>query len=153
MVGWLEYRIEPVTLHSGGKSHWLVRGDLIFEDKCLREAVLTHWEVYVRQTRRPYHFISIPTGGDCWAEAIAARTGGEWSILHAVRHVRNQATEFAVDDVMTTGGSLRAAPGKMRLVVVDRMQREMFVPNVVAWATMYLPLLRRNEMADPIMLG
>ena len=29
---WLEYHDEPVTLHSGGRSHWLVRGDLIFAD-------------------------------------------------------------------------------------------------------------------------
>lgn len=139
MTPWIEYHEEPVTLHSGGKSHWLVRGNKIFDDEQLREAVLAYWETFVRQMRKPYHFVSIPTGGDRWAEAIASRVEGAWSRLHDVCHVRNGATMFAVDDVLTTGASLSAGHGSMQLVVVDRMQRDRHVPNVVAWATMFLP--------------
>lgn len=144
MPDWLEYHKEPVTLHSGGKSHWLVRGDKMFADERVRKAVLYYWEESVRSYRRPYHFVSIPTGGDRWAEAIAERLSGEWSQLNAVRHVRHHATMFTVDDVLTTGASLSAIGSRMQLVVVDRMQRERHVPNVIAWATMHLPLLPKD---------
>ena len=43
----LEYHDEPVKLHSGGTSHWLVRGDLIWEDEHLRAAVLDVWQYAV----------------------------------------------------------------------------------------------------------
>ena len=138
-MSWLEYHDEPVTLHSGGQSHWLVRGDLIFADVRLRETVLDYWEYEIAAHRRPYFFWAIPTGGSCWAEAISERVRAHWNNRPGPANIRNGATIFTVDDVLTTGGSLVGC--KRPLVVVDQNQREHQLERVTAWATMYLPVL------------
>jgi orotate phosphoribosyltransferase len=140
-MNWLEYHEEPVTLHSGGRSHWLVRGDQIFYDEKLREAVLDCWSHYIRQYRPPYFFWAIPTGGSFWAEAIAERFGCSWANRPGPSQIPNNATTFTVDDVLTTGSSLSDHGSTAALVVVDRDQREMYVPHVVSWAKIHLPIL------------
>src|SRR3990172_7616643 len=69
----LEYHDEPVTLHSGGKSHWLVRGDLLFADEQLRGLVLDYWMKVLRAWSPPFEIVSVPTGGDVWAAALVER--------------------------------------------------------------------------------
>ena len=39
-MDWLEYHEEPVTLHSGATSHWLVDGEKLFEDEHIRQEVM-----------------------------------------------------------------------------------------------------------------
>src|SRR3990167_98648 len=76
VVRWLEYHKDPVTLHSGGRSHWLVRGDLIFADENLRELVLDCWERTLETWSPPFTIVPVPTGGDVWAAALLKRLGG-----------------------------------------------------------------------------
>ena len=146
---WLEYHEQPVQLHSGGWSHWLVRSDLIFEDEDLREAVLTKWENIVRnkismssRDRRGLVFVGIPRGGLVWAEAIAQRfqyyTDKVDDPVDPIRVV--------VDDVFTTGASLQLAQTRdCALIVVDRSRH-----NAVraAWAHIPLPLCEEPAPKD-----
>ena len=106
MTRWLEYHEDPVLLHSGDKSHWLVRGDLIFSDKWLREAVLDYWEIKLKNFPAPFNFLGIPKGGSAWSEAIAERMGGHiWETIGC----DPEGTYVIVDDVVTTGASLTAS--------------------------------------------
>ena len=134
----IEYHEEPVRLHSGGKSHWLVRGDHIFANERLRQEVLRWWGYYVMGFRKPYFFWAIPTGGSQWAEAIAEYAGGSWANRPGPVNIRNGSTIFTVDDVLTTGASLGG--GQHPLVVVDRRGRVESLPRVCSWATIYLPV-------------
>ena len=121
--GWLIYHEEPITLHSGGKSHWFVDGQRIFDDPHLRESVLACWERAVRhwadtfpRGEHPY-FVGIPRGGLCWAKAIAARLDAEWG---PIQDAPKGNFVYAVDDICTTGASLRSVPSNWNLVVVAR---------------------------------
>ena len=70
MMDWLIYHAKPITLTSGGKSHWFVDARKIFEDEHLRKQVLSCW---VRSLRplSAWHFIGVPEGGLCWARAMS----------------------------------------------------------------------------------
>lgn len=138
MKDWLEYHEEPVRLHSGGMSHWLVRGDLIFEDERLREAVLSYWLRILRMWEPPFHILSIPTGGDCWADALRECI---------VPLVSDEAPFMVVvDDVVTTGTSMKKTVAHQHLAVVDRRAGGTHLqPLVAAWATLQLPILRESH--------
>lgn len=139
MTNWLEYHEEPVTLHSGGTSHWLVRGDILFANTRLREKVLDRWEYIVDLHRFQQHhllvplFYGIPTGGTCWAKAIAKRTGGKM-ILEYTGTV--QPFMFVVDDVMTIGASFAPFEHNIKLVVVKRLPQ--LNSEVLAWMELYI---------------
>ncbi len=127
---WLEYHEVPQSLHSGGTSHWIVRGDVIFADPHLRESVLKYWirQLSWRHDRGPLKFFGIPEGGIPWAIEIAGRMRGEF------------ITEFksgcvVVDDVTTTGNSFSRYPGSPRLVVVSRNSN---IRVMAAWCTIEL---------------
>lgn len=132
MTPWLEYHEQPVTLHSGARSHWLVRGDLIFADERLREAVLDYW---VQQLRiwAPPEIIGIPHGGTPWARALRERYS----------FGRSTSTIVAVDDVVTTGRSFMDVGGytDVRLAVFDRRVGERQSLPVRAFFVAPLPLL------------
>ena len=126
MTDWLEYHVEPVTLHSGQKSHWLVRADLIYLDINLREEVLKYWQ---QALDGDHWFYGIPDGGVPWALAIAERVGGEYSDEYEPGMV-------IVDDVTTTGASISIGVDSKHLVVVSR--NAFLPPNTTAWCTMSL---------------
>ena len=143
---WLEYHAEPVQLHSGGWSHWLVRGDLIFEDEELRKAVIDKW----RQAL-PYEdwdIVAIANGGTVWAEALRRDLRPD-EVFVVEKHDLARAALFAsteeralvvVDDVATTGSSLICAVPRadVRLCVVDRSMAGL--KSATAWAHIPLPL-------------
>lgn len=134
-MNWLEYHEEPVTLHSGGKSHWLVRADLIFADEYLRREVLDYWAVVLKGWSPPFDIVSIPTGGDVWAEALKERVGN---------FVRGAATTYRVlvDDVVTTGKSMLDLNSHIRLAVVDRRSFYNYGSlDIKSWMKINLPLL------------
>ena len=118
-MNWLEYHDEPVTLHSGDKSHWLVRGNLIFADLHLRAEVLNFWADYVkhRWLKENWIFYGIPRGGSDWADALGVQMGGV--ILSDY-----EPGAILVDDVCTTGKSFddldKGTTIAHRLVVVRR---------------------------------
>ena len=137
MTDWLEYHEKPVTLHSGGTSHWLVRGDILFANTHLREKVLDRWEYIVDLHRFQQQnllvplFYGIPTGGTCWAKAIAERTGGE-----VILKYKHSLFMFVVDDVMTTGASFAPFEHDIKLVVVKRLPQ--LNSEVLAWMELYI---------------
>ncbi len=139
MTDWLEYHEEPVTLHSGGKSHWLVRGDLIF-DSPLRDVVLDWWIERVGAHSPASHVIGVPRGGMPWAKALAERLGLTWGTDDDAPYP--PAPPFwVVDDVVTSGQSILAIPdAAWRLAVVDRGCIESR-GRLLAWTAMPLPLL------------
>lgn len=152
---WLEYHETPVTLHSGGRSHWLVRADMIFADTELREAVLAEWSRLLGYHGGYREFVGIERGGAVWAEAMAEKTRGKYHNLSVAQlkdygclfrpeYNRNGEPEHplvVVDDVATTGASLALVPNATdRLVVVNRcLDRSR--QDIMAWAHIPLPVL------------
>ena len=129
MIDWLEYHHEPVQLHSGDWSHWLVRGDIAFQDEHVREAVLDYWVKVLAAWDEPFNIIGIPTGGTPWADALRERVATDEKTWFRV----------AVDDVVTTGASLRGVNATLWLVFFDRRLKRTGAP-VNAWDTIPLPL-------------
>lgn len=134
MSDWLEYHPEPVILHSGGRSHWLVRGDLIFADEHLRKAVLDYWEKTLEHWLPPFTVIGIPRGGVPWAAALEDRL-----IKINGDLISSTPYKILVDDVVTTGASISDPTAHIRLAVVDRRYKA-YNPMVSSWARIYLPL-------------
>lgn len=136
-MDWLEYHEEPVSLHSGGWSHWLVRADLMFEDERIRNAVLECWTELLSGWRTALHVVGIPTGGDKWAEALRASLPNP---------VGANTIIVLVDDVVTTGASI-SQDAHVRLAVVDRRvdYKSFMNPPVFSWATMRLPICYEPE--------
>ncbi len=138
-MDWLEYHEEPVTLHSGAMSHWLVRGDLLFENEHIRKTVLNCWAFAMRvcfpDIATPRIF-GIPRGGTPWAEALAMIVEGA-VLLH--EYEDNEPT-FLVDDVCTTGASFDEYPLGPRLVVVRRTQKYSTVQVTARWMDVQLPI-------------
>ena len=135
LMNWLQYHDPAVTLHSGGESHWLVRGDLIFADAGLRALVMTCWEeallfrIKAELEVPPFSFYGVPRGGTAWAEAIADHMGGRWL-------EKFEPGCILVDDVATTGSSmdLYGEPEGTRLAVVARNSK---VQVTAAWCWFY----------------
>lgn len=138
---WLEYHEEPVTLHSGGRSHWLVRGDLIYDDAQMRGMVLDYWMDVLKTWTPPFEIAPVPTGGDVWVKALA----DVWKARFPDEHSTETPYRVIVDDVVTTGISIADPRAHIRLAVVDRRSRDRHLqPFVNAWATMHLPLLSED---------
>jgi len=134
---WLLWKPEPRKLHSGGRSHWFVDGEAMFADENIRESVLTYWQQLLGD--RKVRLVAIPTGGLAWAEALAARTGNPWGTPDNLP--LGDAPLIAVDDVVTTGASLRAAPYHQFALVVVARNRFVHIPHVMAWASIRLEVL------------
>ena len=142
---WLEYHETPVELHSGGWSHWLVRGDLIYKDERVRELVLDCWTycmgIHSPEYRDPAsprapRIYGVPDGGTVWAEALAHRWGTE--PLSAYSAAEDAGPTFIVDDVATTGESLAPYP-EPRLVVVRRGSIKIMG---IFWDMHWLPVMK-----------
>ena len=140
----LTYAEPPFALHSGSRSHWFVDGEAIFLDKRLRELVLDCWENELRRifpATGLFHFIGVPRGGTLWAEAIACRMGCSWDSPQA-SSIPEGRTVVAVDDVLTTGASIKEVEdAQWALVVVARVPAGTYFPSTTAWAKIDLPLL------------
>ncbi len=142
MGDWLEYHEEPVKLHSGGLSHWLVRGDLLFADEHIREMVLDGWQramlIHTPGLKRPWIY-GIPNGGTSWAKALAERWGveprSEYESPAKYIIEEDGGVTFIVDDVATTGASLDPFD-EPKLVVVRRGS----VRVTARWTDMELPV-------------
>ena len=141
MMDWIEYHEEPVKLHSGEFTHWMIRGDLLFEHEDLREAVLDVWERVVRfrlNTFMPkgshgWEIVGVPRGGLVWADALKDRLGDPGELKRPIRIV--------VDDVYTTGASMgEFAPYSLGLVAVTRTK--VAHPSTAWWACIPLPTCR-----------
>ncbi len=141
MTDWLEYHEKPVTLHSGATSHWLVRGDLLFNDERVRQAVLDVWwyAIFVHSpiVTKPRIF-GIPTGGTPWAKALADHMPGGAVLLD--KYVQSAEPTFLVDDVVTTGSSFDAYPMEPRLVVVRRTSKYPTALVTAKWMQIHLPI-------------
>ena len=133
LSGWLRWSPNLITLHSGSKSHWFVDGAAMFNDEHIRESVLDYWQEKLGD--RKVRLVAIPTGGIVWAEALAERTGNAWGTPD--RLPAGQEPIVVIDDVVTTGASLRVVPYKFALVVVVR-NRYVHVPRVITWASIKL---------------
>ena len=141
-MGWLEYHEEPVTLHSGDTSHWLVNGAKLFEDEHIRQAVLDVWGyaifVHSPALTAPRVF-GIPSGGTPWAEALAKAVPGAVLLKE---YERVEEPTFLVDDVCTTGASFDEYPSEPRLVVVRRSNKYATVSITASWMDVHLPIER-----------
>lgn len=144
MRPWLIWHDEPWMMHGGALSHWEIDGKVMFEDyPHIRESVLAGWERALEAAHFPIprQVVSIPEGGNCWAEAFAERINVPWGLVEDWEP--GDGTTIIVDDVVTTGGSINDARQMMRkksgssgypvLVVVRR------VPFLVAgsWADLF----------------
>lgn len=142
---WLEYHEDPITLHSGGRSHWLVRAELLYKDERVRDMILQRLALVVRGYPEPYIFVPVPTGGNCWAEALANHVGG--FVFDSVDASRGSSI-FAIDDVVTTGQSIAsvASVTACRLAVWDRRWGQNFhIENLWAAIIWPLPLLEKEQ--------
>lgn len=150
MSTWLEYHEEPVTLHSGGRSHWLIDADMIFVNDDLRRAVIEYWCSVIGYKSVHNVIVAIPEGGVKWAEELAKEQNLGWTNLVEVLretwagkyiHAGENERLIVVDDVSTTGASLVTLlpHSDVRLCVVDRSERGL--RSAGAWAHIPLPLL------------
>lgn len=152
-MNWLEYRKEPVTLHSGGRSHWLVRADLMFADEELRTAVVQRWRQLLPGGGAD--IVAVPRGGLVWAEALHGNyaafdvTVNELPVFELARLVkpRENRALILLDDVVTTGASMLLLPAAThRVAVVDRrLNYDIFGGEVLSWARMPLPLVEEER--------
>ncbi len=138
-MNWLEYHEEPVMLHSGSKSHWLVRADLIFADVALRTAVLDCWQRALCRWTPPFEIVSVPRGGDIWADVLRTLMP-----IVPTKDLPTMPHRVIVDDVVTTGNSISDSKAHIRLAVVDRRDH-IFDPYVNSWARIHLPLCDHAE--------
>lgn len=141
---WLEFHKDPVTLHSGGKSHWLVRSDLMFADEHLRKAVISFWGLVLSRLRpRPAFVLGVPRGGVPWAKALAQRI--EAIYIEPDGEIPEEGEVVVVDDVVTTGHSLNEfrpdIPVRVSLAVVSRGSKSVGA----AWMTIHLPLVEPSH--------
>ncbi len=145
-ASWLEYHQEPVQLHSGGWSHWLVRGDLMFANAPLREAVLDCWVEAIRkhdQGADELRIWGVPDGGTPWAKALAKRFDGKPLLGGYVQADHPLDHTYVVDDVATTGSSLFQY-NEPKLVIIRRGPTEV----LVSWADMYwLPVFKEKPVS------
>ena len=144
---WLIEYGEPVVLHSGGRSHWLIDAAAIFRDEALRGIVLDYWMRVLgdwsMRCRPPYAITGIPSGGIAWAIAFRERCEREGLLAMQTQHlptVANGIVRIVVDDVVTTGKSIEAPSADIRLAVIDRRIDPTLEPLVFAWQTIYLPI-------------
>lgn len=157
-VSWLQYHPEPVTLHSGGRSHYVVDADAIFADEELRAAVIEAWLRVIAYVAGRANIIAIPRGGLRWAEELQRQGGMHWrsAILEEMpnaalaRLLRVDVGEgdwlIVVDDVATTGASLRVVPEPaLRLCVVDRSETKDGLAGIHHWAHIPLPLVKEER--------
>ena len=139
---WLKYHEEPVTLHSGATSHWLIDGQALFDDPNVRRAVLDVWAyaiwMHSPQVDKPL-ILGIPTGGTPWAEALAQHVPGA-VLLDEYGRVLRDTPVFLVDDVVTTGASFDEYPLGPRLVVVRRTSKYPTVQVTAKWMDVQLPI-------------
>ena len=144
-MNWLTHHTAPVRLHSGQRSHWLIDAQAIFENEHLRRLVLDCWFPFVQNWPNPY-IVGIRRGGVPWARALAERIGAPWSDDTSVpkRSWHGFDSILVVDDVLTTGASLREVQADAAFVVVDRSHGEA-VPYAVSWMTLWLPTLEDEE--------
>ena len=143
MKEWLIYHPEPITLTTGGRSHWFVDAKAIFEDEHLRQQVLVVWERKLPNYGQNWHLIGVPEGGMRWAAALAGYLYKKRGILATLGRPEYTIPEdfsvAVVEDVVTTGASLYAVVPKNKvaetLCVVLR-NPDMYVGS--AWATIDL---------------
>lgn len=138
MASWLIYHEKPITLHSGGKSHWFVDGQAIFDDSNLRESVLNLWARAIAHPDET-HFMGIPRGGIPWAEAIARKVGARWGTPSQA--IRGAKYLYVVDDVVTTGASLDSIPEAYHRFAVVVRAAPGFFRRLTAWAWIDLEML------------
>lgn len=108
MTFFLKYLEEPVTLAAGDMTHWFIDAREVYRDEHMRESVLDCWEraLALYTPKKPWHFVSVPTGGDDWAHAIATRLGVKWGRPDHDTVERKEGMPVIVEDVITTGGSV-----------------------------------------------
>ncbi len=141
---WLVYHQEAIQLHSGGWSHFEVRGDIMFANEPLRASVLDCWMRAIKwwytDSAQPRVY-GVPRGGTPWAEALAERLGVE--PLSTYQVADDAGPTFIVDDVTTTGKSLKSYP-EPKLVVVRRGE----VQVAACWADMmWLPVFKEKPVS------
>lgn len=143
---WLEYHEEPVTLHSGAKSHWLVDGAAMFADEHIREMVIDLWSgamlTHTPGLTKPWIY-GVPNGGTPWAKALAERWGveprAEYQSPAPYNIAEDGGVTFIVDDVATTGASLDPFK-EPKLVVVRRGP----VSITARWMDVTLPTFKET---------
>ncbi len=121
MSDWLTFHDEPVTLHSGNETHWLIDAKKMFDDLLLREQILNSWKSHILgdHGKKPLHVIGIPEGGMPWAKAFADKLGVSCSRLD--QPLPRDCWYILVDDVATTGKSIMTqGPWFYRFLVVAR---------------------------------
>lgn len=136
MIG-LYYHERPITLHSGGKSHWFVNADEMFQHEPLRREVLRIWIRSLTDSEGKYQFEAVPSGGILWTEAIHDEIPG--SIIRLLNSECQQGYQrVVVDDVVTTGQSIMDV-NEMRLVrrlavvIRNRPAFEWFHNHITFW--------------------
>ncbi len=147
-MSWLNYYEEPITLHSGDKSHWKIDGDELFDDEEIRGEVISYWarmitHYYKHRTKNPRIF-GIPRGGTKWAEELARNIPGA-VLLNEYEDAEYVEPTFLIDDVATTGSSFDKYPNEPRYVVVRRLSTGNMPHVQGAFMDIHLPLVTKAD--------
>lgn len=125
---WLRHETVSRVLASGRLSNWFIDTDEFFKDIKIRDMIVEHWAKRILKdlesdSKKEARIFGVPTGGVGWAKALWFRLGDRSLLLHEYRDRRYAENTYIVDDVLTTGSTIKelGASGEPVLCVVRRL--------------------------------
>lgn len=147
MTAWLNHETSARVLAGGDLTHWFVETDPFFNDIKIRDMIVEVWAKRIlndlNQERNDgeVRIWGVPSGGVRWAKALALRLRDRSLLLTG--DYRDAAKTWVVDDVLTTGSTIKDAGADEEpvLVVVHRVGNKMRIGhNITAWMTIKLAM-------------
>ena len=156
---WLNHEESSRVLASGRLSNWFVDTDLFFEDIQVRDMIVEVWAQRILrdmgagvEDKKEVRIFGVPSGGVRWAGALWLRLRDRSLLLYEYRDKRYAENTYIVDDVLTTGSTIKSlgADGEPVLIVVKREIAETLKieSSVTAWMYVKLPIGSEGRNAD-----
>lgn len=126
---WLNRETSPIVLASGRLSNWFVDTDPFFDDLEVRDIIVDMWAKKImddipqeERGKKEVRIFGVPTGGVRWAKSLWLRLRHSSLLLYEYRDKRYAENTYIVDDVLTTGSTIKSlgANGEPVLCVVRR---------------------------------
>lgn len=129
--GFLVYEEKPFTLHSGGTSNWKIDAQWLYNNPPLRKVILDQLTEQVTRWTHPFYglrpwLLGVPRGGVSWAIDLAKIVDGTFSqydpntLGECLAEYADKFFFILIDDVITTGASLKDSRVNHTIAVVDR---------------------------------
>ncbi len=150
---WLNYKASSRVLASGRLSNWFIDTDPFFDDIQTRDMIVDLWAKKImndiapdEKGKKEVRIFGVPTGGVRWAKALWLRLRHSSLLLYEYRDKRYSENTYIVDDVLTTGSTIREldANGEPVMCVVRRWApgctQLLDRGTVTSWMNVQLPI-------------